>query len=111
MLVCGSRGWKDAEAIEERLAELPPASTIMHGRALGADYLADRAARVLGHAVEQFPADWETHGRRAGIVRNLQMLDQRPELVLAFWDGSSPGTAHTIEEARRRGIPVEVILA
>jgi hypothetical protein len=39
------------------------------------------------------------------------MLDQNPGLVIAFWDGKSRGTAHTIGEARRRGIPVEVVSA
>jgi len=39
------------------------------------------------------------------------MLDWEPELVLAFWDGRSTGTEHTITEANRRGIPVEVLTA
>jgi hypothetical protein len=61
--------------------------------------------------VRVFPADWERYKRRAGIIRNLEMLDQEPDLVIAFWDGKSRGTAHTIGEARRRGIPVEVVSA
>ena len=37
------------------------------------------------------------------------MLDQKPDLVLAFHDdlGKSRGTADTVGEAKRRGIPVE----
>lgn len=30
-------------------------------------------------------------------------------LVLAFWDGRSKGTAHTIAHAVRRGLPVQII--
>ena len=36
------------------------------------------------------------------------VLDQNPVLVLAWWDGRSRGTAHTIGEAKKRGIPVEI---
>ncbi len=74
----------------------------------GADPIAHNVAVGLGWNVEPYPADWERHGRRAGHLRNLAMLDYPPDLVLAFWDGQSPGTRHTITEARRRGIPVEV---
>ncbi len=48
-------------------------------------------------------------GRRAGLDRNVRMLDSKPDLALAFWDGQSRGTGHTITEARRRNIPVTVV--
>jgi hypothetical protein len=113
VLVCGSRSWgadrEQTQKLYGRIASLPLDALILHGAARGADRLAADAAYLHGHSVESFPADWELYGRRAGFVRNLQMLDQEPDLVLAFWDGESRGTLHTIEEARRRGIPVEVI--
>jgi hypothetical protein len=37
------------------------------------------------------------------------MLNGSPDLVIAFWDGESRGTRHTIDEAKRRGIPVEIV--
>jgi len=92
-----------------RLSQLPTGTTIVHGGASGADGLARKAARALHLNETAYPADWKRYGKRAGIVRNLEMLDLAPALVLAFWDGQSPGTRHTIEEARRRGIEVEVI--
>lgn len=55
-----------------------------------------------------FPANWKL-GRRAGPIRNQLMLDQNPDKVIAFHDGRSRGTLHTITEARRRGISVEII--
>lgn len=93
-----------------RLSLLPRNTVIVHGAASsGGDALADRAAARLGFGRERFPADWRRHGRRAGILRNLEMLNEHPDLVIAFWDGHSNGTWHMIEEARRRGITVEVI--
>lgn len=80
----------------------------MHGGAPGADQLAARAARKLGLEVEEYRADWGKYGRRAGMLRNLEMLNRNPDFVLAFWDGQSKGTAHTIREARRRGMHVAV---
>lgn len=109
VLVCGSRTWTDADAIERRLTALPATATVLHGHArTGADAIADKAARRLGLEVIRYPADWATFGRRAGIVRNRLMLGLNPALVIAFWDGTSTGTKDTIEEARRRGIAVEV---
>ena len=109
VLVCGSRDWTDQEAIVNRIALLPSDAVVVHGGARGADRIAGAAAEILGHEVKVFRADWNKYGKAAGILRNLQMLDTRPDRVIAFWDGVSPGTQHTIEEARRRGIKVEVI--
>lgn len=112
VVVTGSRGWTNAGAIHRRLSLLPEGSTIIHGRAgSGADWIADVYARQLDFDVVRMPADWDLYGRRAGIVRNIEMLNTDPELVLAFWDGESRGTRHCVEEARKRGIPVEVIRA
>lgn len=110
VLVCGSRSWRDGEAIRKRLARLPRGTTVLHGGARGADRLAGTVARSLGLAVVELRADW-SRGRWAGLERNLAMLDRGPDLVLAFWDGASGGTAHCIAHAERRGIPVERILS
>lgn len=109
VLVCGSRTWSDADAVRERLLELPPESVVIHGGARGADVMAATTATALGLSEQAFLPDWRRLGKRAGIVRNLEMLDEAPDLVIAFWDGDSIGTKHTIDEAKRRGIPVELI--
>ncbi len=111
VLICGSRTWADEAAIQRALEDLSPGpATIIHGGARGADQLAGRIAARLGYAVKVYEADW-SRGKRAGPERNLRMLDSKPDLVLAFWDGQSRGTAHTIAEARRRNIPVGVARA
>lgn len=112
VLVCGSRRFTNPFAvalhIDSRMRELPTFSRVIHGDAQGADRIAAEAAARHGHLLEPHPADWKNEGKKAGILRNLRMLDQKPELVIAWWDGESRGTAHTIGEARKRGIPVEV---
>lgn len=111
VLVCGSRTlWaRDWMVMYERLEKLPVGTTIMHGDARGVDRKAESLAPGFGLNVRVYPADWEAHGKKAGHVRNDEMLNQNPDLVLAFWNGTSPGTGSMIEKAERRGIPVEVI--
>lgn len=115
ILVCGSREFADpfgvSLSIDAGIADLPDGCEILHGGARGADAIAGEAAKRHGHTVRVFRADWKKHGKRAGIIRNLQMLDENPDAVIAYWNGKSTGTAHTILEASRRGIPVKVIAA
>lgn len=111
LLVCGSRTWKDAESILRAIDGLSPAPTLLiHGGARGADQLAAKAATKRGIPIRCFMADWEQYGRSAGRIRNLEMLELgRPDRVIAFWDGSSRGTAHMIHLAQVAGLPVDVI--
>lgn len=107
VLVCGSRMWPYDDLIEDRIAALDRDVTIIHGGAMGADSMAGKAAHALGFKTRVFYPDYPTHGRRAPLERNLEMLDQGPELVIAF-DAGTSGTGHTITHAKERGIPVEV---
>jgi YspA, cpYpsA-related SLOG family len=110
VVVCGSRGWEDRTAIAARIGILPAKSTIVHGGAKGADEIAARAAVLFGHEVEPHFPDWNMYGKKAGYVRNRRMIETAPDLVLAFWDGDSPGTRQMIGLARRYSIPVEIIM-
>ena len=55
-----------------------------------------------------FRADWECFGKSAGMRRNHQMA-QAGDVLVAFWDGQSPGTAHMVQCMRQLGKPVVVI--
>jgi hypothetical protein len=110
VLVCGSREWGDRALIEQVLRAHGPA-VIVHGAARGADRIAGSVADRLGWPVEPHPADWRRHGKSAGLKRNLAMLDTHPILVIAFTmiPSGTPGTRHTLTNAYRRGIPVEIV--
>jgi len=112
VLICGGRDFDDYDMMANLLSELRakhPQLEIVSGGARGADSLADYYAQTNGVKITVMKADWDTHGKGAGIIRNNQMLDLVPDLVLAFWDGRSRGTLHTIEEARRRGLETKVM--
>lgn len=114
ILVTGSREWDDTQTIHAALQKQLDDNgeiTVVHGGAKGADQIAGAWARQaidndLPVRLEVFPADWDAHGRKAGIVRNMAMLATKPDLVLAFPKGDSRGTRHCVLAAERASIPV-----
>lgn len=111
VLICGSRNWPTArkQEITERIDQLQTGDTVIAGAAKGVDKLAAEHARGRGLTVEEFPANWDAHGKSAGFKRNVKMLNERPDLVIAYQYNDSPGTNHTIEQAFLRGIKTEVV--
>lgn len=111
VLICGDRFWVSREAIYLRLSQFPKDTLIIEGACSGADQLAGSVARELGMKVVEFPAEWGRLGRRAGPIRNRQMLDEKPDLVIAFHLNlaESRGTKDTVTEATKRGIRVELV--
>jgi hypothetical protein len=123
ILVCGSRYWDDEEIIfnvlDGYICNLRVDLTIIDGCANGADDIGHKWTQRYIHGreddpvkCERYPADWETYGKRAGYLRNVQMLEEgHPDLVLAFTDNlsESKGTAMMVKLAKDAGIPVYVI--
>jgi len=114
VLICGDRHYTDGMKIAAELRALKnrsPDVVICHGAARGADSLAGEEAAKRGIPVITFPADWKRYGKRAGPIRNRQMLKEfAPTLVLAFHDNIdiSKGTADMVKIARAAGIPTFV---
>ena len=54
-------------------------------------------------------ANWDRYGSRAGVIRNYEMARAGADLCIACWDGTSTGTKNMIDQARKYGIPVEII--
>ena len=101
VIIAGGRYFDDYTNIE-----------IVSGHAGGADRLGELYAveHDLNYVI--FPADWDKLGRKAGPIRNSQMLryamEQQPMLI-AFWDGKSRGTGDTVTKARRLGVESHII--
>ena len=103
VLVCGGRDFSDYQAVMAVLCALN-ISVLIHGAARGADTLAARAAEHLGVGQIACPADWRQHGRRAGFIRNREMLEHKPDVVIAFPGGR--GTADMVNKASSAGVTV-----
>lgn len=82
---------------------------ISSGGAAGVDSWAQAEAEEFGCFEKMHLADWDTYGRRAGPIRNQQMLEA-VDAVFAFWDGMSPGTADMIDRAKAAGKILRVML-
>lgn len=103
--IVGSRRYDSLDAIDAflwKLKQKHPRAVVVSGAASGVDRHAARVAWGMNLDVQEFPADWERHGRRAGFIRNVAMLDT-VEHVVAFWDQFSRGTAHSINVAADTG--------
>jgi hypothetical protein len=86
---------------------------IVSGGAWGIDNSGEKWANTFYLSkikLSRFPADWETHGKAAGRIRNKQMADYSDALLL-IWDGVSKGSSNMRQEMLKLNKPVyEVIL-
>jgi hypothetical protein len=105
--VVGSRDYPDWRQVREYVESLPAGTVVVSGGARGVDAIAEKAARLAGLAVDVYPADWQTYGMAAGMIRNRQIV-KNCHRVVAFWDGKSKGTKNTIDLAVAMGKPVTV---
>lgn len=128
ILVTGSRDWADEESLKDAIysarfmggfifntvivhgACYPPIDPKTGKRPLrSADWLAERAAKEFGFKSEPTPADWNTHGKKAGSLRNQEMIDKGADICLAFPLPQSKGTWDCVRRAKAAGIRVVVI--
>lgn len=111
VLVTGSRHWRDYDKLARALAELRP-TVIVHGNARGADEMSGEWARRKGIFVRKYPADWVSHGKAAGPIRNEHMFTQehRPDepidAVVSCPLHGSKGTLNATAIAHKLGIRV-----
>lgn len=114
VIIAGGRDFNDYALLKAKcdtiLAEKAATRriVIVSGAARGADSLGERYAREHGYALDSHPADWNTHGKAAGPIRNAQMANSADALI-AFWDGKSHGTKSMINIAKKKGLFVRVI--
>jgi hypothetical protein len=119
VLICGSRGHNADSEYQELKSLLNDEYefmwwydlTVIHGACPNSpDEFGDRLKDEFPQlTLERFPADWERLGKRAGFARNVEMVQEAPDLVVALWDGHSKGTLHTITLAVQHGIPVRIL--
>jgi len=96
--VVGSREFKNLKLVQDFVANLPAGTTIISGGARGVDTEAEVTAIAHWLPTLIFKAEWDKYGKSAGMKRNADIIAAADEVV-AFWDGQSKGTAHTIQLA------------
>lgn len=118
ILVCGSRmplSFQDRyrKIVRQVLYETKEFSALSTEMIEGccknsADEYAEEWANDDCVTIRHFPAKWKEEGKSAGFKRNIEMVKVADKLI-AFWDGKSKGTLHTIEKEREKGIDIKII--
>ncbi len=106
LAVVGSRNITKI-AIDEYIPE--GVTEIVSGGARGIDSLAAEYARRKGLTLTEFLPDYNSFGRAAPVRRNAEIADYA-DFGIAFWDGKSKGTEHTINFFRKRGKEIKIII-
>ena len=99
LAIVGSRTFNDynmlCDFIEDNY-DIEKITHIISGGAKGADSLGERFAKEHGKEIIIFKPDWEKYGKKAGFIRNEDIIKECNSCV-AFWDGKSHGTKNDIE--------------
>lgn len=115
IVICGGRHFNDYEQLKttitnflkQRKIEIENVE-IVSGHCQGADILGEQYAKEYGLNLTIFPADWQRYKRKAGPIRNKQMIEYimqtENKAVIAFVSENSKGTKQTVLLAKRAGI-------
>ncbi len=109
--IIGSRTFNDYEYLKEAMEiinESVTISCIVTGGANGADSLGEQWANENKIKTDIYLAEWDLYGKSAGFRRNIKIVDNSDYLV-AFWDGKSKGTKHSINLAREKNLEVIIM--
>lgn len=114
IIVTGSRDWSDITSVVETLKIYDKSTILVHGNCRGADIICAVVGETLGFEIRPYPADWDTHGKPAGIIRNQLMIDTENktdepiDLCIAFHDEieNSKGTKDCVSRALKANITI-----
>jgi hypothetical protein len=116
LAIIGSRDWPTPEAVRAYVRSLPKDAIVITGGwwdsdgrihpTRGVDSIAAEEANRCGLTVA-LVAGSSQHGKYAGLRRNPAVVELA-ERGMAFHDGTSPGTAGTVELFEKAGKVVEV---
>jgi|ERR1035437_317077 predicted Rossmann fold nucleotide-binding protein DprA/Smf involved in DNA uptake len=106
--IIGSRSFKDYDLLKKTLNKIEGISLIVSGCAVGADTLGELYAKEKGIPTLLFRPDWKKYGKAAGFIRNREIIDNS-DAIVAFWDGISNGTKHSISLAEKQDKKLIVI--
>jgi hypothetical protein len=114
VLVTGSRTWDDPDVIAVALSRIERQYgpfVLVHGGAAGADTIAAMIHHQNGGQNEAHLALWSTYGKRAGYIRNAEMVKAGADLCIAFIKDGSRGATMCAKLAEEAGIPTKRFLS
>ena len=115
LIIAGSRSFTDYEFLRSHcdliIAGRHPIEIVNGGCGKGVDAVAHQWAINNHYPLRMFFADWNTHGKAAGPIRNKEMADYATDCIV-FWDGKSRGSKNMIDNwLKKQGtLKLDVIL-
>lgn len=112
LLVTGGRDYNNKEKLYKALDgvhERNGIKLLIQGGAKGADSLAKEWSKSRGVHCVEIMALWDTHGKKAGHLRNSAMLSLNPDGCVAFEGGK--GTADMVGKCKKAGTKVMEVSA
>lgn len=113
LLICGSRCIDNFEHVYDCINQIVMQeysgliTEIIEGGAKGVDNIAAIYAKEHYISLRDMPADWKKYGKKAGFIRNKEMVDLC-DYGIAIWDGYSKGTKHTIDLLKKQNKLIRV---
>jgi len=107
LAVVGSRDFSDYVLMKEELDKID-FNILVSGGAKGADKMSEIYAFDNDIPMIIHKPDWENLGKKAGYIRNVAIVEECDKLI-AFWDGISNGTRHSINIAEKAGKLLKVV--
>jgi len=102
--VIGSKSFTDYELFKSKISQIVKKLqakyskiVFVSGGAKGADSFARKYAKENAIEIIEFIPDWDKLGKSAGFIRNQDIVD-KSDLLVAFWDGKSKGTLHSMKK-------------
>jgi hypothetical protein len=109
-IIAGSRTITKLETLDKVIANCNwDITEVVSGAARGVDQLGETWAALNQIPCRRFPADWDTHGKAAGPIRNSEMAEYA-EACIILWDGSSKGSKDMLNKANAKKLKVYLAL-
>lgn len=108
--IIGSRTVTDYEYVKSVLMDYidTESDVIVSGGAKGADSFGERFANeCCTNEPLIFLPEWDKYGTRAGYIRNKDII-ANSEMVIAFHDGKSKGTLHSLKLSKEKKLLIHV---
>jgi len=116
IIIAGGRDFTDYQLLSKEVKKFildsngePGKVQIISGKARGADTLGERFAKEWKFPVIEMPADWDKHGKAAGVIRNEEMAKIATHCIV-FWDEKSSGSKNMIDNSRKYSLTSKVII-
>jgi hypothetical protein len=101
IILTGGRGYPDRKKVWSVL-DLLDFNLLVQGGATGADMHGYDYCNFHSIECRTKKADWEKHGKAAGPIRNVEMLEEFPNAIVVAFPGGR-GTENSVKEALKRG--------